>query len=84
MNCGENRRITPGVYNEEEEERWEGYSVGPAGIDMQHGAYGLDNAMQAVSAVVLAGKPAIVRVPVGEYSLVQGAGVKFQKKLQKS
>eukprot|EP00668_Euglena_longa_P029059 GGOE01036398.1.p1 GENE.GGOE01036398.1~~GGOE01036398.1.p1 ORF type:complete len:278 (+),score=82.33 GGOE01036398.1:27-836(+) len=38
-------------------------------IDMQHGAYSLDNAVQAVSAVMLAGKPAIVRVPVGEYSL---------------
>ncbi len=37
-------------------------------LDMQHGAIDLRGAMAGVSAVALAGKPAIVRVPVGDYA----------------
>jgi len=37
-------------------------------IDMQHGAYDVPTAIAAISEVTLAGKPAIVRVPVGDFS----------------
>ena len=39
-------------------------------LDMQHGAYDLAQAMIGISAVALAGKPAIVRIPVGEFATV--------------
>lgn len=37
-------------------------------LDMQHGAIDLAGAIAAIGAVALAGKPAIVRVPVGEFA----------------
>lgn len=36
-------------------------------LDMQHGAIDLAGAMRGIGAVALAGKPAIVRIPVGEF-----------------
>ena len=44
----------------------EGYDT--AVLDMQHGAIDLAGAMRGIAAVALAGKPAIVRIPVGEFS----------------
>ncbi len=38
-------------------------------LDMQHGAFDFAGATRAILAVALAGKPAIVRVPVGEFPL---------------
>lgn len=38
-------------------------------LDMQHGAIDFDGAMRAILSVALAGKPTIVRVPVGEFAL---------------
>ena len=38
-------------------------------LDMQHGAVDFAGASRAILAVALAGKPAIVRVPVGEFPL---------------
>ena len=38
-------------------------------LDMQHGAIDFDGAMRAILGVALAGKPAIVRVPIGEFAL---------------
>ena len=37
-------------------------------LDMQHGAIDLAGAMHGIGAVALAGKPAIVRIPVGEFA----------------
>ncbi len=37
-------------------------------LDMQHGAYDYSIASQAIANVAAAGKPAIVRVPVGEFT----------------
>ncbi len=37
-------------------------------LDMQHGAYDYAIACQAIANVAAAGKPAIVRVPVGEFT----------------
>jgi 4-hydroxy-2-oxoheptanedioate aldolase len=36
-------------------------------LDMQHGAIDVAGAMRGIGAVALAGKPAIVRIPVGEF-----------------
>ena len=38
-------------------------------LDMQHGAIDLDGAMRSILTVALAGKPTIVRVPVGAFAL---------------
>src|SRR5260370_1174980 len=38
-------------------------------LDMQHGALDFAGASRAILSVALAGKPAIVRVPVGEFAL---------------
>jgi 4-hydroxy-2-oxoheptanedioate aldolase len=38
-------------------------------LDMQHGAFDFAGASRAILGVALAGKPAIVRVPVGEFPL---------------
>ncbi len=38
-------------------------------LDMQHGAIDFDGAMRSILSVALAGKPTIVRVPVGEFAL---------------
>ena len=38
-------------------------------LDMQHGAIDLDGAIRAIQSVALAGKPTIVRVPVGAFAL---------------
>ncbi|MGL4240089.1 MAG: HpcH/HpaI aldolase family protein [Beijerinckiaceae bacterium] len=37
-------------------------------LDMQHGAYDYALAMQGIAGVALAGKPAIVRIPVGDFT----------------
>jgi 4-hydroxy-2-oxoheptanedioate aldolase len=37
-------------------------------LDMQHGAIDVVGAMRAIGAVALAGKPAIVRIPIGEFA----------------
>ena len=39
-------------------------------LDMQHGAYDFATVMRGIGAVALAGKPAMVRIPVGEFALV--------------
>ncbi len=44
----------------------EGYDT--VTLDMQHGAIDIAGAMRGIGAVALAGKPAIVRIPVGEFS----------------
>jgi len=36
-------------------------------FDMQHGATDIDLAMRGIATVALAGKPAIIRIPVGEF-----------------
>jgi 4-hydroxy-2-oxoheptanedioate aldolase len=36
-------------------------------LDMQHGGYDVATAMAGITAVSLAGKPAVVRIPVGEF-----------------
>ena len=38
-------------------------------LDMQHGAFDFAGASRAILSVALAGKPSIVRVPVGEFAL---------------
>ncbi len=38
-------------------------------LDMQHGAVDFAGAMRSILSVALAGKPTIVRVPVGEFAL---------------
>ena len=38
-------------------------------LDMQHGAVDFAGAMRSIASVALAGKPTIVRVPVGEFAL---------------
>ncbi len=38
-------------------------------LDMQHGAVDFRGAMRSILSVALAGKPTIVRVPVGEFAL---------------
>jgi 4-hydroxy-2-oxoheptanedioate aldolase len=44
----------------------EGYDT--ATLDMQHDAIDLVGAMRGISAVALAGKPAIVRIPIGDFA----------------
>jgi 4-hydroxy-2-oxoheptanedioate aldolase len=44
----------------------EGYDT--VTLDMQHGAIDISGAMRGIGAVALAGKPAIVRIPVGEFA----------------
>ncbi len=38
-------------------------------LDMQHGAHTYASALQAISAVALAGAPAMVRIPVGDFAM---------------
>ncbi len=38
-------------------------------LDMQHGIMDLDNVIAGIGLIALAGKPAIVRVPVGDFAL---------------
>jgi 4-hydroxy-2-oxoheptanedioate aldolase len=42
-------------------------------LDMQHGYYSRDSILRSVGAAVLAGKPAIVRVPVGGFGVASWA-----------
>jgi len=37
-------------------------------LDMQHGAYTVESAIRGIASVALAGAPAIVRVPVGDFA----------------
>jgi 4-hydroxy-2-oxoheptanedioate aldolase len=39
-------------------------------LDLQHGAFDFPGASRAILSVALAGKPSVVRTPVGEFSLV--------------
>lgn len=39
-------------------------------LDMQHGAYDLDAVRRGIALVALSGKPALVRIPVGEFATV--------------
>ena len=39
-------------------------------LDMQPGAFDIDTAIRGIALVALAGKPAIVRIPVGDFALV--------------
>ena len=48
----------------------EGYDT--VTLDMQHGAIDVAGAMRGVAAVALAGKPAIVRVPIGDFRPPRG------------
>ena len=42
-------------------------------IDMQHGGIGFEQARQMASAVTMAGKPAILRIPVGDFAMASRA-----------
>ncbi|MDE2017825.1 MAG: hydroxyacid aldolase, partial [Hyphomicrobiales bacterium] len=42
-------------------------------LDMQHGALDVMSAIRGVAACALAGKPAIVRVPVGDFATASRA-----------
>jgi 4-hydroxy-2-oxoheptanedioate aldolase len=42
-------------------------------LDMQHGCHSTESVMRGVAAVTLAGKPAIVRVPVGAFDMASRA-----------
>jgi 4-hydroxy-2-oxoheptanedioate aldolase len=42
-------------------------------LDMQHGCHSTESVLRAVPAVMLAGKPAIVRVPVGRFDMASRA-----------
>lgn len=42
-------------------------------LDMQHGGHTTDSVLSGIAAVTLAGKPAIVRVPVGRYDMASRA-----------
>jgi 4-hydroxy-2-oxoheptanedioate aldolase len=42
-------------------------------FDMQHGACDIDIAIRGIAAVALAGKPALVRIPVGDFSTASRA-----------
>ncbi len=44
----------------------EGYDT--AVLDMQHGTFTVDSAIEGIALLALAGKPAVVRVPVGEFA----------------
>lgn len=38
-------------------------------LDMQHGAFDLDGVLRGIAHVALAGKPALARIPVGDFAL---------------
>ena len=42
-------------------------------LDMQHGCHSTESVMRGVPAVMLAGKPAIVRIPVGRFDMASRA-----------
>jgi 4-hydroxy-2-oxoheptanedioate aldolase len=42
-------------------------------LDMQHGCHSTESVMRGVAAISLAGKPAIVRVPVGRFEMASRA-----------
>ena len=42
-------------------------------IDMQHGGIGFEQAYQMTSAITMAGKPAILRIPVGDFAMASRA-----------
>lgn len=42
-------------------------------LDMQHGCHSSESVMRGVAAVTLAGKPAVVRVPVGRFDMASRA-----------
>ncbi len=42
-------------------------------LDMQHGCHSTESVMRGVAAITLAGKPAIVRVPVGRFEMASRA-----------
>jgi 4-hydroxy-2-oxoheptanedioate aldolase len=42
-------------------------------LDMQHGCHTTESVMRGVAAITLAGKPAVVRVPVGQFNMASRA-----------
>jgi 4-hydroxy-2-oxoheptanedioate aldolase len=42
-------------------------------LDMQHGCHSTESVMRGIAAVTLAGKPAVVRVPVGRFDMASRA-----------
>jgi 4-hydroxy-2-oxoheptanedioate aldolase len=42
-------------------------------LDMQHGCHSTESIMRGVAAVTLAGKPAVVRIPVGQFAMASRA-----------
>ncbi len=42
-------------------------------LDMQHGCHSTESVMRGVAAIVLGGKPAVVRVPVGRFEMASRA-----------
>ena len=42
-------------------------------LDMQHGCHSTESVMRGVAAITLAGKPAIVRIPVGRFEMASRA-----------
>ncbi len=42
-------------------------------LDMQHGCHSTESIMRGVAAIKLAGKPAIVRVPIGRFEMASRA-----------
>ena len=42
-------------------------------LDMQHGCHTTESVMRGVAAVTLLGKPAIVRIPIGEFATASRA-----------
>ncbi len=42
-------------------------------LDMQHGCHSTESVMRGVAAITLAGKPAVVRVPIGRFEMASRA-----------
>ena len=42
-------------------------------LDMQHGSHSTESVMRGVAAITLAGKPAVVRIPVGRFEMASRA-----------
>jgi 4-hydroxy-2-oxoheptanedioate aldolase len=42
-------------------------------LDMQHGCHTSDSVLRSVPAIALAGKPAVVRVPIGDFAMASRA-----------
>ena len=47
-------------------------------MDMQHGAFDVTGAIRSIGVAALFGKPAIVRIPVGEFSVASRVSTRGQ------